>query len=77
LKKGSCEKIGEKPPHPSLSRQGERVKTLKYKKKFPPPRRGRARVGAIRRFFHTFRGRKGDFWGFLAFWDFIFHKADL
>jgi hypothetical protein len=37
----------------------ERVNILKYKKKFPPPRRGRARVGVEMGFFHTFPFQRG------------------
>lgn len=33
---------------------GERENILKYRKKFPPPRGGRDRVGAKMGFFHTF-----------------------
>ncbi len=42
-------------PSPSPLPRGERVNILKYKKKFPPPRRGRDRVGVEMGFFHTFR----------------------
>jgi hypothetical protein len=33
---------------------------LKYKKKCPPPRRGRDRVGVKMGFFHSFFGKEGN-----------------
>jgi hypothetical protein len=41
--------------------QGEKVNILKYKKKFPPPRRGRDRVGVEMGFFHTFWDHEGGY----------------
>ena len=41
-------------PSPYPLPPGERVNILKYKKKFPPPRWGRDRVGVKMGFFHTF-----------------------
>jgi hypothetical protein len=35
------------PPSPYPLPRGERVNILKYKEEFPPPLRGRARVGVI------------------------------
>ena len=46
-------------PSPFPLPRGERVNILKYKKKFPPPRRGRARVGVEMRFFYTFGEGEG------------------
>jgi hypothetical protein len=47
-------KNSEFSPSPYPLPPGERVNILKYKKKFPPPRRGRVRVGVEMGFFHTF-----------------------
>ncbi len=41
-------------PSPYPLPSGERVNKLKYKKKCPPHRRGRDRVGVVMEFFHTF-----------------------
>jgi hypothetical protein len=53
-------KNSEFSPSPYPLPPGERVNILKYKKKFPPPRRGRARVGVEMGFFHTFPRPKGE-----------------
>jgi hypothetical protein len=47
-------------PSPYPFPRGERVNILKYKKKFPPPRRGKDRLGVKMGFFHTFgEGKDG------------------
>ena len=45
--RGEAVKKLEYSPSPYPLPRGERVNILKYKKKFPPPRRGRGRVGVI------------------------------
>ena len=44
---GEAVKNSKYAPSPYPLPRGERVNILKYKKKFPPPRRGRGRVGVI------------------------------
>jgi hypothetical protein len=41
-------------PSPYPLPRGEGVNTLNFKRNFPPPRWGRARVGVEMGFFHTF-----------------------
>jgi hypothetical protein len=47
-------------PSPFPLPRGERGNTLKYKRNFPPPRWGRARVGVEMGFFHTFPPLEGE-----------------
>jgi hypothetical protein len=60
LKKGSCEKIEIFPLTLPSPARGE-GKNIEIVDKFPPPRRGRARVGVILGNFSHFQGDIGGF----------------
>jgi hypothetical protein len=63
LEKGSCEKneiLSLTLPSPA---RGE-GKPIEIEKKFPPPRRGRARVGVILANFSHLQGEEGGFYSF-------------
>jgi hypothetical protein len=63
LEKGSCEKIEIFPLTPPSPARGE-GKHIEIVDKFPPPRRGRARVGVILGNFSHLQGGKGDLTAF-------------